>query len=55
MSRADIDAKLDATSAGVLDDERRDAIRQAWWNVADATDIGIPMAATADFGLEVSV
>jgi 2-methylcitrate dehydratase len=51
MSRADIDAKLDATSAGVLDDERRDAIRQAWWHVAEATDIGIPMAVTADFGV----
>jgi 2-methylcitrate dehydratase len=55
MSRADIDAKLDATSAGVLDDERREAIRQAWWGVADATDIGIPMATTADFGARVGV
>lgn len=55
MSRADIDAKLDATSAGVLDDGRRDAIRQAWWHVADVPDIGVPMAITADFGLEVSV
>jgi 2-methylcitrate dehydratase len=53
MSRADIDAKLDTTSAGVLDDGRRDAIRQAWWHVADAPDIGLPMAVTSDFGVRV--
>jgi 2-methylcitrate dehydratase len=51
MSRADIDAKLDATSAGVLGDDRREAIREAWWNVADTPDIGIPMAVTSDFGV----
>jgi 2-methylcitrate dehydratase len=53
MSRADIDAKFDAASAGTLDDERRDAVRQAWWNVADAADIGLPLAATAEFGARV--
>jgi 2-methylcitrate dehydratase len=53
MTRADIDAKLDATSAGLLTDERREAIRAAWWQVADAPDIGVPMAATADFGVPV--
>jgi 2-methylcitrate dehydratase len=51
MSRADIDAKLDATSNGVLSEERREAIRSAWWGVAEVADIGEPMAITADFGL----
>jgi 2-methylcitrate dehydratase len=55
MSRADIDAKLDATSAGVLDDVTRDKIRAAWWGVADVPDIGLPMAATADFGVRAGV
>ncbi|MFC4055475.1 MmgE/PrpD family protein [Actinomadura syzygii] len=55
MSRAEIDAKLDATSAGVLSDERREAIRAAWWAVADAPDICEPMAATADFGADKEV
>jgi 2-methylcitrate dehydratase len=50
MSRADIDAKLDATSNGVLSSERREAIRAAWWAVADVADICEPMAETADFG-----
>jgi 2-methylcitrate dehydratase len=50
MTRADIDAKFDAASGGVLSDERRDEIRAAWWSVADAADIGAPLAATADFG-----
>jgi 2-methylcitrate dehydratase len=53
MSRADIDAKFDATSEGVLDPARRDAIRDAWWSVADVDDIGEPMAVTADFAADV--
>jgi 2-methylcitrate dehydratase len=50
MSRDDVDAKLDAASVGVLRSERREAIRDAWWGVADVDDIGTPMAASADFG-----
>jgi 2-methylcitrate dehydratase len=49
MSRAEIDAKFDAASAGVVKDDVRDRIRDAWWGVADADDIGTVMATTADF------
>ena len=49
MSRAEIDAKFDAASAGVVKDDVRDRIRDAWWGVADADDIGSVMATTADF------
>jgi 2-methylcitrate dehydratase len=49
MSRAEIDAKFDAASSGVLKDDVRDRIRDAWWAVADADDIGTVMATTADF------
>ena len=49
MSRAEIDAKFDAASSGVLKDDVRDRIRDAWWAVADADDIGAVMATTADF------
>ncbi|HEY3872102.1 MAG TPA: MmgE/PrpD family protein [Actinocrinis sp.] len=52
MSRTDINAKLDAASAGVLDDRQRDTVRDAWWGIADVADIGALMAATADFGVK---
>ncbi len=49
MSRADIDAKFDAASAGVVSDATRDRIRAAWWNVGDADDICDVMAQTSSF------
>jgi 2-methylcitrate dehydratase len=49
MTRTDIDAKFDAASDGVLDVGLRDRIRYAWWNVADAPDIGDAMALTGQF------
>jgi 2-methylcitrate dehydratase len=49
MTRADINAKLDTICAGVIDDERRERIRSAWWNVADASDIGQPIQTLGSF------
>jgi 2-methylcitrate dehydratase len=44
MTDADIDAKLDATCRGVVSADCRERIREAWWNVADAGDIGSAIA-----------
>jgi 2-methylcitrate dehydratase len=49
MSRADIDAKFDAASSGIISDARRDQIRAAWWDVAAAADICDLMARTSTF------
>ncbi|MGE5156361.1 MAG: MmgE/PrpD family protein, partial [Betaproteobacteria bacterium] len=49
MTRDDIDAKFDAASRGVLGRSQRDAIRAAWWSVADAPDIGDVIATMATF------
>jgi 2-methylcitrate dehydratase len=49
MTRADIDAKFDAATAGVLSPARRDDVRSAWWAMDQAADIAEPLARTADF------
>jgi 2-methylcitrate dehydratase len=43
MTRADIDAKLDLVGAEVLGPDRTAAVREAWWNVEQAADIGLPI------------
>jgi hypothetical protein len=43
MTREDINGKLDTICDGVVDAERRERIREAWWHVADAADIGEPI------------
>jgi 2-methylcitrate dehydratase len=50
MTREHIDAKFDSASSGVLDDQRRDEIRAAWWGIGDAADVADLLAVTADFG-----
>ena len=40
MARADIDAKLSGICASVLSAEQTARLRDAWWNVEGATDIG---------------
>jgi 2-methylcitrate dehydratase len=52
MSQADIDAKFDAASSGIVSDVRRDQIRSAWWNVAAADDISDVMATMKTFADE---
>jgi hypothetical protein len=43
MSRLDIDAKLGRICAGVLTDEQTARVREAWWQVEQAADIGEPI------------
>jgi 2-methylcitrate dehydratase len=43
MARADIDAKLDVVAEPMLGPRRTAAIREAWWNVEHASDIGGPI------------
>jgi 2-methylcitrate dehydratase len=47
MAPADVDAKLDAASQGVIDGARKERIRAAWWNVAVADDITDPISTMA--------
>jgi 2-methylcitrate dehydratase len=49
MARADVDAKLDVASAGILPDAQRDRIRDAWWRLAQVDDIADLMALTGRF------
>jgi 2-methylcitrate dehydratase len=53
MSRADIDAKFDSASSGVVEPVHRDTIRAAWWGIGAAADIAPLLAASADFGVLV--
>ena len=48
MSQAEIDAKFDAASADLVDDERRERIRQAWWNIPSAADVNDATTTMAD-------
>jgi 2-methylcitrate dehydratase len=47
MTPADIDVKFDQASRGVVGAGQRDRIRRAWWDVADAPDIAVPIALLA--------
>lgn len=49
MTKADLDVKFDKACRGVVGAAQRDLIRQAWWNVADARDIAVPVALLARF------
>jgi 2-methylcitrate dehydratase len=49
MTRDDVDAKLDDICKGVVSDARREKIRDAWWNVGNASDIAIPIATMTGF------
>ena len=43
MTRGDIDAKLDLVGQAMLGPERTAAIREAWWHVEEAADMGEPI------------
>jgi len=47
MTQADIDAKFDQTCRGVVDGERKERIRKAWWNIEAAPDVSEPIALLA--------
>jgi 2-methylcitrate dehydratase len=49
MTRDDINAKFDRVCSGWISDDRRDRIREAWWNVASATDIANPIQTLIGF------
>ena len=49
MTCEEINAKLDMICAGVVGQEQRERIREAWWNVADAGDIGEPIQTMVGF------
>lgn len=50
LRRAAINAKLDLCAKAVqMRDERREKIREAWWNVAQAADIGVPIRTMTGF------
>jgi 2-methylcitrate dehydratase len=50
MTQQDIDVKFGQACRGVVgDDEHRELIRKAWWDVESATDIGEPMALLGHF------
>jgi 2-methylcitrate dehydratase len=49
MSADDINAKLDAACKGVIDEDRREKVRAAWWGVEEAASIREPIETLADF------
>ena len=49
MTREDVNTKLDIICPGVVGDEQRERIRNAWWNVAQASDINDPIKTMAGF------
>jgi 2-methylcitrate dehydratase len=49
MTRADVEAKFDLAVAGIVGKAQREQIRQVWWDVAGARDIGDAMATLASF------
>ena len=49
MTRDDVNTKLDIICARVVSDEQRERIRNAWWNVAQASDINGPIKTMIGF------
>jgi hypothetical protein len=50
MTRDDIGAKWDTICAGLLDDDRRDAIRAARWDIAVVSDVSELVVDLSDLG-----
>jgi 2-methylcitrate dehydratase len=47
MTRADLDHKFDLACRGLVADARRDEIRSAWWAIAAAPDVAVPIGLLA--------
>jgi 2-methylcitrate dehydratase len=49
MTVADLDAKLDKASAGIVKDDKREQIRSAWWGIGSADRVADVVATMARF------
>jgi hypothetical protein len=49
MTAADLDAKLDRASIGILKESRREEIRRAWWALESAPRVADVVATLARF------
>lgn len=49
MTAADLDAKLDRASGGILKDSKREEIREAWWAFEKAPNVADVVATLATF------
>jgi 2-methylcitrate dehydratase len=52
MTVEDVDAKLDAACAGIVDKAQREEIRNAWWGFDSVDDLSIPMSTVERFSVQ---